>query len=92
MSRKIKTFLRYQIVFMILGVMIVLGIIMNVNAGTVSIPPMRIFRIIFANAEAGSMDSNIIWKLRLPRLLTVPVLTFIMIPQTIITPRIINTI
>lgn len=74
MSRKIKTFLRYQIVFMILGVMIVLGIIMNVNAGTVSIPPMRIFRIIFANAETGSMDSNIIWKLRLPRLLTAAIL------------------
>jgi len=74
MNQKITTIVRYQIVFILLIVLIAVGIVMNVNSGTVNISPMRIFKIIFANVDVGSMDSNIIWKIRLPRLLTAAIL------------------
>ena len=73
-KRKISTIVRYQIVFIVLLVLIVAGIIMNVNTGSVDISPMEIFKIIFLKANEGSMESNIIWKIRLPRLLTAAVL------------------
>ena len=73
-NTKITALIRYQIVFIILLVLIALGIVLNVNTGTVDIAPLRIFQIIFTNLDEGSMDSNIIWKIRLPRLLTAAVL------------------
>lgn len=71
---KLFSTLRYQLVFLILIVLIAVGIVMNVNTGTVNISPTKIFQIIFFNIEQGSVDSNIIWKIRLPRLLTAAVL------------------
>ena len=60
-NTKITALIRYQIVFIILLVLIALGIVLNVNTGTVDIAPLRIFQIIFTNLDEGSMDSNIIW-------------------------------
>ena len=74
MNKKLTALLRYQLVFIGLILLIGLGIVLNVNSGTVNIPPLQIFKIIFANADAGSMESNIVWKIRLPRLLTAAVL------------------
>ena len=74
MNKKVTAIVRYQIVFVLLVVLIAVGVVMNVNTGTVNIDSMRIFQIIFTNADPGSMDSNIIWKLRLPRLLTAAIL------------------
>lgn len=74
MNKKITTIVRYQIVFILLFVLIGVGIVMNINTGTVNISPMNIVKIIFTNADVGSMESNIIWKIRLPRLLTAAVL------------------
>lgn len=71
---KLFSTLRYQLVFLILIVLIAVGIVMNVNTGTVNISPTKIFQIIFFNIEQGSVDSNIIWKIRLPRLMTAAVL------------------
>lgn len=65
---------RYFIVFLVLLVLIAAGIVMNVNTGSVSISPFQVFKIIFLKADAGSMESNIIWKIRLPRLLTAAIL------------------
>lgn len=72
--KKIMPMVRYLIVFLVLLVLIATGIVMNVNTGSVSISPFQVFKIIFLKADAGSMESNIIWKIRLPRLLTAAVL------------------
>ena len=71
---KIIAQLRYQIVFLALIVLIGVGIVMNVNTGTVNIPAVKIFKIIFQRIEEGSVDSKIVWSIRLPRLLTAAVL------------------
>ena len=73
-KKKITTIVRYEIVFIILAALFVLGVILNVNTGSVDISPMEIFRIIFQRVQDGSMESNIIWKIRLPRLLMAAVL------------------
>lgn len=73
-NRKIAAIVRYQAVFVILLALIVVGIMMNVNTGSVAISPGEIFRIIFLRAGEGTMESNIVWKIRLPRLLTAAVL------------------
>lgn len=73
-KKKITTIVRYEIVFIILAALFVLGVILNVNTGSVDISPMEIFRIIFQRVQDGSMESSIIWKIRLPRLLLAAVL------------------
>ncbi len=72
--KNIKSFVRYQVVFILLIVLICVAIIMNVNTGSVNITPSKIFEIIVLRAEEGSVASNIIWKIRLPRLLGAAVL------------------
>lgn len=72
--KNIKSFVRYQVVFILLIVLICVAIIMNVNTGSVNITPSKIFEIIVLRAEQGSVASNIIWKIRLPRLLGAAVL------------------
>lgn len=72
--KNIKSFVRYQTVFILLIVLICVAIIMNVNTGSVNITPSKIFEIIVLRAEEGSVASNIIWKIRLPRLLGAAVL------------------
>ena len=69
-----KTKLRITIVFLLLIVLILLAVIMNINTGSISISPVEIFKIIFLRANEGSVESNIIWKIRLPRLLSAAVL------------------
>ena len=66
--------LRYQLVFLALLALVALGIVLNVNTGSVNIPVVKIFKIIFLRIEEGSVDSKIIWSIRLPRLLTAAVL------------------
>ena len=66
--------LRYQLVLLALLALVALGIVLNVNTGSVNIPVVKIFKIIFLRIEEGSVDSKIIWSIRLPRLLTAAVL------------------
>lgn len=73
-KRKISAAVRYQIVFVSLIGLIFLAIIMNVNTGSVHISVPEVFKIIFFHANEGSKESNIIWKIRLPRLLTAAIL------------------
>jgi len=72
--KNLKSIVRYQVVFIMLIVLICVAIIMNVNTGSVNITPSQIFEIIVLRAEEGSVASNIIWKIRLPRLLGAAVL------------------
>ena len=59
---------RYLIVFAILIIAFLVIIILNINTGNVKIPVVNMIRVIFA--RAGSRDEmNIIWKIRLPRIL-----------------------
>lgn len=59
---------RYTIVFLVLAAAFIMITILNVNTGNVNIPVSRILRIIFT--KTGSVDEvNIIWKIRLPRIL-----------------------
>lgn len=76
MSQKTKltAILRCQIVIIGLFVLIAIGVVLNINSGSVDIPVFKIFRIIFMNEDAESMESNIVWKIRLPRLLTSAIL------------------
>lgn len=74
MREEIRQQVRYQIVFLLLLSLVVVALILNINTGSISISPLRIFRIVFISAESGSTESNIIWKIRLPRLLAAAVL------------------
>ncbi len=69
-----KSIIRYQMVFILLLILFCTAVVMNVNTGSVNISPIEIARIIFLKAEPGSTASNIIWKIRLPRLLGAAVL------------------
>lgn len=69
-----SSILRCQIVFVLLGFAFCLALVMNVNTGSVDISPFEIFRIIFSGDRSGSVESSIIWKIRLPRLLSAAVM------------------
>lgn len=71
---QITRVVRYQLVFLLLLVLLAVCVVVNVNGGSVNISPLKIFRIIFLREDWGEMESNIIWKIRLPRLLTAGVL------------------
>ena len=71
---KLTPMLRYPLVLFALVFLIAAGIVLSVNTGTVDISPMEVFRIIFLNDAVDTMESNVIWKIRLPRLLTAAVL------------------
>ena len=55
-------------------VFFVVAVILNVDTGSVHITPLQIFKIIFLKQEQNLAAYNIIWKIRLPRLLTAAVL------------------
>ncbi len=71
---KYKNVFRYQLIYIILIVLFGVAVILNVNTGSVTITPAQIFRIIFLKQEQQMSAYNIIWKIRLPRLLTAAVL------------------
>ena len=64
---------RYTFVFVLLAAAFCIITVLNINTGNVSIPVDRIFKIIFS--KVGSKDElNIIWKIRLPRILMAAIL------------------
>ena len=69
-----SSILRYQLVFVFLGFAFCLALVMNVNTGSVDISPFEIFRIIFSGDRSDFVGSSIIWKIRLPRLLSAAVM------------------
>ena len=66
---------RYTGVFVGLAVVMVLLVVWNINSGSVHIPVKEIARIIFLREGRDETTAyNIIWKLRMPRMITSAVL------------------
>ena len=64
---------RYEAVFIALFAAAVLIVVLNINIGSVPIPVSEIARILFT--RVGDMTQvNIIWKIRMPRILTAALL------------------
>ena len=59
---------RYFIVFAVLIAAFLIIIVLNINTGNVNIPVGKILRVILYR-EGSRDDVNIIWKIRLPRIL-----------------------
>ena len=72
-SEKLKRYARYNAVFILLIVAFVLITILNINSGSVHISVKEIFRIIFLR-EGDETAYSIIWKIRLPRIMTSAIL------------------
>lgn len=66
--------IRFTLIFILLVILLSLAVVMNINTGSVNISPVEIFKIIFLRAKEGSIESDIIWKIRLPRLLAAAIL------------------
>lgn len=59
---------RYTAVFLILAAVFCVVTVLNINTGNVHIPVRKILRILFLK-EGAATEYNIIWKIRLPRIL-----------------------
>ena len=59
---------RYTVVFLILAAVFCVVTVLNINTGNVHIPVRKILRILFLK-EGAATEYNIIWKIRLPRIL-----------------------
>lgn len=66
---KVKRYARYNIVFLLLFAAFVLITVLNINSGSVNISVKEIAKIIFLR-EGDEMAYSIIWKIRLPRIVT----------------------
>ncbi|MDD3218556.1 MAG: iron ABC transporter permease [Lachnospiraceae bacterium] len=64
---------RYFVVFSVLVIVFCIVIILNINTGNVNISIPKILKIIFLRA-GEEMEYNIIWKIRLPRILMAAIL------------------
>lgn len=63
-----KKHLRYGAVFLVMTVCFFIVLICNINTGSVRIPISDIFKILFFR-EGDEMTRNIIWQIRMPRIL-----------------------
>lgn len=73
MKENIKRYTRYNAVFIILIAALFAVLIININSGSVDISVKNIFKIIFTG-NGDTMEYNIIWKIRLPRIMAAAVL------------------
>ena len=69
-----KRHIRYIAVFVSLFVMLVLAVVWNINTGSVKSSVADIFRVIFLRDASNPSLYNIVWKIRLPRLLNAAIL------------------
>ena len=69
----LKRRMRYVVVFAMLAAAFAVITVININSGNVEISMPDIFRIIFLR-EGAEMEYNIIWKIRLPRILMAAIL------------------
>ena len=67
-KEKLRRRSRYLLVFLILAAAALFLTVLNINTGSTHIPTGRIVRILFTG-EGDTADYNVIWKLRLPRVL-----------------------
>lgn len=71
---KRKTGVRYLAVFIILSVLFMVAVIININSGSVNVSMGEIWNILFWKKSDNTVSYNIIWKIRLPRLLMAAIL------------------
>jgi iron complex transport system permease protein len=64
---------RYALVFTVMLLAFAAIVVLNINTGTTNIPVGRILKIIFLR-QGDSTEYNIIWKIRLPRVLMAAIL------------------
>ena len=64
---------RYMLVFIVLAVCFCVITVLNINTGNVHISVSEIIKILFCH-ESGTVEANIIWKIRLPRVLMAAIL------------------
>ncbi len=60
---------RYLVSFLVLIFLLGLLIVWNINTGSVQMTPMEIFTILFGG-DGDAVSRNIIWQIRMPRLLS----------------------
>lgn len=72
-SDNFKRRTRFTAVFVILLAMLFVVVILNINTGNVHISVGEIFKIIFTGGGGGT-EANIIWKIRLPRIIMAVIL------------------
>lgn len=72
-AQNVKRRVRYTMVFIALLAAFIAITVININSGNVSISMPEILRIIFLR-EGDEMKYNIIWKIRLPRILMAAIL------------------
>ena len=73
MKKPVKT-LRAVLMFCLLAFAFGAVLVLNVNTGSISISPGEIYRILLQGGTDGTKTANVIWKIRLPRLLAAAVL------------------
>ncbi|MGN1410382.1 MAG: FecCD family ABC transporter permease [Eubacteriales bacterium] len=66
--------IRYCVVIFALLILFCAAVVWNINTGSVDISLSQIIDIIFRRDDSDVVSYNIIWKIRLPRLLTAAVL------------------
>ncbi len=74
MSERTSGLVRVQLVFILLLAACALLLVLNANTGSVRIAPLDVFRIVLLRAGEDTSDYNVLWKIRLPRLLAAAVL------------------
>lgn len=67
-KERTKRYLRYFITLTIFIVLFVVLVLLNINLGSVTVPIKNIVRILFKNG-GNVTDHDIIWKVRLPRMM-----------------------
>lgn len=74
MSDRTLGIVRVQLVFILLLAACALLLVLNANTGSVRIAPLDVLRIVLLRAGEGTSDYNVLWKIRLPRLLAAALL------------------
>lgn len=74
MSERKRFSFRWPLMFLTLIALFLLLMVVSVNAGSIPISAGAVLRIVFTGAQDGTPASNVIWKIRLPRLLAAAVL------------------
>lgn len=69
-----RTFIRQTAVFALLIALFLALLTLNLHIGSLRIAPTEVWRILFGMGDAGIAATNVIWKIRLPRLLAAAVL------------------
>ena len=67
-------YLRIELVFALLLAGCALLLVLNANTGSVRISPLEVMRIVFLREGEGTSNYNVLWKIRLPRMIAAAVL------------------